>query len=329
MSSKVQKKQKYSAVIIGTGRIASGFDSPHSKHVLSHAHAIMKHPRLNLVGMMDVNTVVGKKEARKWKTNFYRSIDSMLTTLKPDIVVIATPDSTHVEILSQVLRTHPRLIICEKPIVTKRQEIANVRKEVSHYDVPVIVNFRRRFDPVVQAVREALVSGAYGKVISAHGIYTKGILHNGSHMIDLARCLFGEMKNFATHFKVNDFPSGAPSVGGIATFDRCPQFYLMTADERAFSIFELEIITEKKRLRFVDEGLSLVSQDVIPDPMYRGYRILSKPKPQTTKLINTMSYIFDNAVSVIDGTEIPRSGIDDALMTHEACFQLFDSLSRK
>ena len=54
-------KKIYDAVIIGAGRIASGFDTPRSKDILTHAHAIAKESRLRLTGITDINERKGKK----------------------------------------------------------------------------------------------------------------------------------------------------------------------------------------------------------------------------------------------------------------------------
>jgi len=316
------KKKIYHAVIIGTGQIASGFDTPRSRNVLTHAHALTKHPRIKLVGMMDVDFKKGKNEARKWKTKFYPDIESMLEDEKPDIVAITTPDDTHKKILLSVMRTSPGLIILEKPIVKKKQEITEVKKALGKYPVPIIVNFRRRFDSTVSTLREEFLSGVHGKILSANASYSKGTMHTASHAIDLARYLFGDMRSSIMSFRVNDFTHDDPSVGGVMTFERCPQFYLMNGDERCFSLFEFEILTEKGRLRFIDEGFSLITQEIIPDPIFKGYRILGSPKIQKTKLINAMPSLIEHAVMVLDGKEVIRSTVEDAIATQEACFIL-------
>lgn len=239
------KKKTYTAVIIGAGKIASGYDTPKLKHVLTHAHALSLNPRVDLLGIADIDIVRGKREAAKWSAAFFGDYKKMLHELKPDIVVIATPDHTHKKILIDVLVHKPKVVIAEKPIVNEKSDIAHVRRVATKAGVPVVVNFRRRFDAAVSEIRDSLVRGKYGGILSANALYTKGILHNGSHMIDLARYLFGEMVLAKMSFSVNDFPEGEPSLGGVATFERCPQFYLMTGDERSFYAFELEIITSR------------------------------------------------------------------------------------
>ena len=322
------KKKIYQAVIIGAGRIASSFDSPRSKNILTHAHAIRENSRMELAGIMDIDTVQGKKEAKKWNTEFFGDYHVMLDLLKPDIVVIATPDHTHKEILLDVLVHHPKVIILEKPVVNKKSEIESVRRAAHNAGVPVVVNFRRRFDPVVNEIRDSIIKGRYGSILSASAIYTKGILHNGSHMIDLARYLFGEMTSAKMHFSVNDFSEGESSVGGVATFERCPQFYLMTGDERSFYIFELCIVTEKNRIRFIDEGRRVVVEEVVRDTVYKDDRVLGPAKTKKTKLSDSMMRMMDHAVRVVDGTEASHASLGDALRTQETCNKLLSTFKK-
>jgi predicted dehydrogenase len=326
MNSK--KKSLYRTAIIGAGRIASGFDSPRSKHVLTHAHAILENPRMSLVGIMDTNTLHGKKEARKWGTTFCHDLGSILKE-KPDIVVIATPDNTHAPLLEQISRVLPKLIICEKPVVVNKKDTKLIYERVIPRRIPTLVNFSRRFDPAIQEIGAALLKGKYGRVISANTIYTNGVLHNGVHVMDLLRFFFGEMTSCRGFAAVPDRGEKDPSVAGFATFEHCPQFSFMTGDERKYAIFELDIITEKKRIQLTDFGFTLTMQDVVDDPLFKGFRALAEPVISKTGLIDALPNLYAHAVDVLDGKTDPLSSLSDALQTQEACLRLFKSFHKK
>jgi predicted dehydrogenase len=314
----------YKVAIVGAGRIGCGFDTPESSHVLTHAHAICNDPRLELAAIVDSDA--GKKsEAEKWGTQFFTDIETMWTAVKPDIVVIATPDATHAALLEQIAGRSPRLIICEKPVATNESEAAELRKGNAGH-VPIIVNFSRRFDTTVQEIGSDIAAGKFGKVLSASGTYTKGIFHNGSHMLDLARYLFGEMTSTHAYASVPDFPEGESTIGAMLSFERCPQFHLVAADARAYAIFELDILTEKARIRFVDEGSRLITQDVIDDPLYAGFRILGEERIQETGLSHALAQLMTRAVAVLDGAAKPQPSLDDALKTHAACAAIVETL---
>ncbi len=320
--------KKYTAVIIGAGKIGSGYDTPKSRTILTHAHALSCNRRINLVGIFDIDSVRGSAEAKKWNTCFFADIQTMFRETKPDIIVIATPSNTHQMLLIEALKQKPKVIILEKPAVDTKSQIASARRAAKQSDVPVIVNFRRRFDSTIDEVRSALIAEKYGSVLSASALYSKGVLHNGPHMVDLARYLFGEMTFAKMHFSVHDFPQGEPSLGGVAVFERCPQFYLMAGNEQNFYVFEMSVVTEKSRIRFTDEGRNISVEKVVHDTVYPDDRVLGSAKIQKTHLADSMSRMVEHAIRVADGIEESRSSLEDALKTQEACYQLLESLKK-
>jgi predicted dehydrogenase len=317
-------EHKYSVALIGAGRIGCGFDAPGSENILTHAHAFSANANTKLVAIVDADAAKGKEEARRWGTTFYAEVEEMYAKEQPDIAVIATPDNTHIDMLERVTALEPKLIICEKPIVADLRDFE--RAEALVEKVSIVVNFRRRFDPRVSELREELLAGKYGKVLSAVGIYSKGAVHTGVHMLDLVQNLFGRIQNIQPLSHTTDW-KGEPTVGGTVTLERCPQLYLVAGDERAYSIFELDILTERKRFRFLDEGLTLATHEVIDDPVYEGYRILGKQQIEKTGLDKAMENLASHAVNVLEGKEKPRVTLADALITERACFSLLDTVS--
>ncbi len=321
------KKIKYTVAVVGAGRIAVGFDTPDSREVLTHAHAIAKNSRLKLLGITDTNAEGGKKAAIKWGTKFFPDLKQLLS-LHADIIVVATPDSTHAKILQEIYNSvnKPKLVICEKPLVVTKKELKSIRKLTAK---PILlVNYSLRFDPLFRKIKKDLSNGIYGKVISAHATYTNGLFHNGSHTIDIARFFFGEMKTCRATFSTNDVAGGTPSMGGVATFERCPQFSLMIGDERSFSASGFEILTERGRLRFINFNYEFSFEEVIPDPNYAGFNALSKPKIIKTERMKAFPNLYKHAVNVLDEVERSISPLDEAIKSQEACFRFFESFKK-
>ena len=298
----------YRAVVIGAGDIGSGADGPDSSEFLTHAHGIAENPSLELRALVDTDGERAEAEAGRWNTNAYTDIEQMFAIEKPDIVVIATPDDTHTQMLEHVLTKDIKLVVLEKPVATNDAEAERLSK--LQPGIPVVVNFRRRFDPIVIGLADALRRGEHGRILSAHGTYVRGILHNGSHMLDLARLLFGEIRSAAPDSSsvIHDFPEGLPTIGGTAVFERCPTFRLTAADGREKFIFELEIVTEKARFHFTDEGMKLTEQTET-----------GKARTINTGLDMAFPALYAHVVAVLDGKEKPHSTLDNALKTHAAC----------
>src|SRR6267142_6263170 len=105
----------YGVALIGAGRIAAGYDQPADSWVLTHAHAVARHPRLAMTGLYDVDAARAAEAGRKWNVPVAADLDALLVA-KPDIVVIATPTETHANFLERLLAQPPRLVLCEKPL---------------------------------------------------------------------------------------------------------------------------------------------------------------------------------------------------------------------
>ncbi len=313
------KEEAYTVAIVGAGRIGCGFDAPDSPQVLTHAHAFSTNARTRLVGIVDADQEKGSREAARWKTTYFPSVDAMYAAVQPDIVVIATPDDTHLPMLRDIAALKPRLIICEKPVIQRAADVAAA--EAVGGSVPVIVNYRRRFDPAMKVLADDLTSGRYGDVLLAHATYTNGALHNGSHMMDLLRMLFGEVKSVQPLARVED-GAGEPSVGAFVTCERCPQIYIGAGDARAYAHFELEILTQKGRIRLSHEGTSMDVEETMPDPVYAGFTVLGPEAQQQTGLMEAMSALAAHAAEVLDGTSAPRSTLKDALTAESLCLTL-------
>lgn len=312
-------KKYYKAAIIGAGRIASGFDDPKSRAILTHAHAYRENSKTRLAAVMDIDPKKAKDAARKWSTKYFTNLETMFRYVQPDIVSITTPDENHFATLARVISYRPRLIICEKPLVKTLPQAAKILRLAKKEKIPILVNYPRRFEKYVQKIRAEIRSKAYGAVIGAFGIYAKGILHNGSHMIDLCRYLFGELVSSSIRYRQYDYRRDDPTLGGFVTFERCPQFYLMSGDERRYSIFELTIFTGKKRFTLVDEGFRLITQTVASDPLFKGYRILGPPHMINTELTTALAGTIQNAVDFLDGKAPLLCDAAEAVKTLKTC----------
>jgi predicted dehydrogenase len=319
-------KEIYSVAIIGAGRIGATLDAPFSRKVLTYAHAIRKNPRLRLVGFVETDAARAAREADRWKTRAFQSIEELSAERIPDIIVIASPDDTHEAMLVQALSLKPKLIVCEKPIAQSTEGAALLRQRISEAGIPILVNFSRRFDPTVRRFRQELVEGKYGAILSASCIYVRGTIHNGSHFIDLARFLFGGLLAHSMSFQVNDFSANDPTVGGVMSFERCKRFFFIPADGRAYAMFEFDIMTEKGRIRFSDSGMEVTFQDVVDDPDWKGFRALGRPVTKKTHLIESMTNFVHHIVAVLDGTEQPESTALEALETNDICVRLVEGL---
>jgi len=320
LEKKTQGKDKYRAVIIGAGNIGSGFDSPKSKEILTHAHAYSKHSRTVLSGFFDVNNKKAKKAGKKWNSLAFSNIEDMFK-VAPDIVSICTPSEIHFQTLLKVLKYKPKLVICEKPITLKINDTQKIIKEYKQANVPIIVNYFRRYDKKMQELKKEIIEKKYGEVICASGIYSKGIFNNGSHLINLCHYLFGDIKALSRNYEINDYKKDK-SIAGFLIFEKCKQFHLMVGDNRKLSIFEIDIIFEKSRVRIFNFGFNISYQKIEKNKFYKNYYNLGKPKNFKTNLDKAYLSLIDNAINNIKNKQPINSDIYSAFKTQKICVSI-------
>ena len=110
-----------------------------------------------------------------------------------DVISICSPTSVHKESLEFAIKACPKLVFCEKPItedITTTQSLINMYKK---NNIPLAVNFTRRWMTDIHEFSEDLKSKKWGKIRSIVGHYNKGLLNNGSHLIDLIHFLGGPL----------------------------------------------------------------------------------------------------------------------------------------
>src|SRR5262249_31548670 len=132
--------------------------------------------------------------ARRWKApGRYADAGRLLRDAAPEIVSIATPDDTHAELLELVCTTESvRAVLAEKPLALDPDEAERLVRLAESRGVVLAVNYVRRFAPSHRRLERWLADRPLGRIELVRGTYVRGIKHNGTHWLDLARFLVGE-----------------------------------------------------------------------------------------------------------------------------------------
>jgi myo-inositol 2-dehydrogenase/D-chiro-inositol 1-dehydrogenase len=92
-----------------------------------------------------------------------------------DAVVIASPDSTHAELVAHCLATLTP-VLCEKPLsLTSEESAALVEQEIALGRRLVQVGFMRRYDPGLVELHDALRRGDLGTVRLLHCVHRNAV----------------------------------------------------------------------------------------------------------------------------------------------------------
>jgi len=305
-------KPIFNALIIGAGNIGAFFDNPDSINILTHAHAYKRCAGFKLLGFVDTDVEKSKKAVSLWGSSIFHSLEDALNQSNSvDVVSVTVPDQHHYEILKEISEFPVKCVFAEKPLTKTLEEAEEITRIYKEKNIALVINYSRRFVPEFERIRDDIHSGTYGGYVSGTGLYGKGIVHNGSHLIDLLRYFLGEIQDSHITDYSFDFYDDDPSLSGILTLDNEKKFYLQHIDCNLFSIFELDIFFEKKRIRIKESGFAIEEYEVAESEVFAGYKNMVKTGENRTALGMAMYYAVENIYDFLTkGANIKCSGFD-------------------
>lgn len=315
-------RHKYRAAIIGAGKIGAFYSKPNNyRGILTHAHAYRKEKRAKLVAFVDTKKHKARNAAKIWQVNAYKDPHKMFKKENVEIVSICTPDETHKDILRLCLKYKPKAVFCEKPLTTDLKSAKYFTGAYKKTGILLSVNYTRRWNKAVIDLKEAIKKNKYGRVLNIVGLYNKGILHNGSHLIDLLRYLFGEILEAIPLAARVDWKKSDPTLDAFLRFKSGGTAHLVSADIRRYEIFELDLLFEKARICFVDAGTKIKFYKVIS---FQRSKELKYVTTKETSLTLTILKALANLINVLEGKGDLLCSGEEALKTQKVCQALLE-----
>jgi predicted dehydrogenase len=318
-------KLKYNVLIVGAGKMGAFFDAPNSKEFLTHAHAFKVHKGFNLVGFVDADERQSRLAAKKWKTKSFRSIKEAFASEKIDVICVTTSTDTHYKILKEVSAYPVKLILLEKPIAGTIPETEEIMRLFRKYKKIVVVNYFRRFLPELEKIKNNIDKNIYGNFVSGSGCYGKGILNNGSHMINLLTYFLGEISSHKVFDVCNDYSAIDSTISSILTFKNKKQFIMKGVSAKLFTLFEMDLIFEKQRIRITDSGQKIEFHKIKPNPIFKGYKNMQVDSGVKTSFDKYMYLVADNIYNNLNKGQKIKCDINDAYKTSRICFKILNS----
>jgi predicted dehydrogenase len=310
-------------LIIGCGNIAGGFDALRSPEQmpLSHAGAFTKHGRYRILACVEPIPERRAEFMQRWLApEGYADIEELTSHAgRYDVISVCSPTSEHYRDVKAAIALKPRLIFCEKPVTPSALQTAELVECCKVAGIVLVVNYTRRWDADVLHLRDELRTGAWGDIRSATGVYTKGILNNGSHMIDLLHLLLGKLEVRSVGIPVWDMLSDDPAIPVVFAGLGDINVQLACGHAQDFSLFELQIVTEKGVICMEDGGLSWRIRRAIESPHFRGYRALDAGERKLGALpAATLTAITEIHAALTQGGSISSTGVN-ALTAQQIC----------
>jgi len=168
---------------------------------------------LEFVGLADTNPkrMAAAKEMMGVDCPTFNSFDEMFERARPELLMVTTVDSTHVDYITKALDRGID-VITEKPMVTDEKQVKAVLDAARRSKGKVVVAHNYRYAPKHQKIKEIIQSGEIGPITSVdfswyldtshgadyfrrwHRLNSKGgslWVHKASHHFDLVNWWLG------------------------------------------------------------------------------------------------------------------------------------------
>lgn len=318
------------AAVIGCGFIGAGAVVPGSG-IQSHAAAWCHHPGTELAGLADNDGARLAKAGRRWDvTALFDSADRLLEATAPEIVSVSTPDATHAAVLDRVLDAPSvRAVLMEKPLALDVEAARALVRKAERRGIVLAVNYVRRYAPSHQHLRRWLAAEPLGPVELVRGSYANGLKHNGSHWIDLARFLVGEIASVEGFGPVDAEATDATIDVGF-DFESGARGLLHGLRAVPYSLFELDIVGPKGRVRIIEGGQRVEVFTVAGSRRFPGFRELLPAVGPSGGLADLLMHAASDVVEALaTGREPAGTGADAVTALGWAVLALEDAKRRE
>lgn len=322
----------YEVLIVGCGNIAGRLDELQQSDLgppLTHAKAYMQNEQFHVIGCIDPD---GERRAafqKYWGVeNGYDTIEQVLRQgSKFDVVSVCSPTGFHLEHLEKILAISPGLVFCEKPVGVETGRATTLLEEYAQKNIPLIINYSRRFDESVKNFKADIASGRYGILRSGSGFYSKGILNNGSHLLDMLHFLLGDLIVDYVGIPVLDFKASDPTLPLVLhTSDDIP-ISLSPGNAKDYSMAELTLIFSKGQVTMMDGGLSWSFREVQESEVFAGYQVLKAPRFENGLYLYSLENAVVNIADVLAGRSAPLCAGEDGLKVLKLCSEILSRYS--
>ena len=137
---------------------------------------------LEFVGLCDKNEGRVKFATKMIGVNCpnFTDFSKMMNTVKPDLLIVTTMDSTHHEFIIKGLEFGVN-VITEKPMTTDEDKCQAILDAESKTGKKVIVGFNYRYGTLFTAIKEQLASGKIGDITSLDFHWYLNTYHGASY----------------------------------------------------------------------------------------------------------------------------------------------------
>lgn len=262
----------FTASIIGCGKIGFWNDHIHkSEYPLSHFSNFMNSEHFSLKAVAEPDEKTRKIIDKNFNINIYSGHRELFENEKTDIVCIASPDDTHESLLFEILNHDPLLVFCEKPLSLNFNKVEEIVKLYEKKNIPLMVNYSKRFINEFQTAKHWIESGELGKIQTVTIYYSRGFLHNATHHLDLITWYFGFPEKISVESEREGLYPGDPTINFTMIYKAGIEVRFIGINTSDLIINEMDIVGDNGRVKIDTDGL-LTRYYIHTHPVYKDYR---------------------------------------------------------
>ena len=318
---------KHSVLVIGCGRIAGGSEFIIDRELkLTHAWAYTNHDLFQIDACIEPDHSRRKLFMERWgvKNGFSNLEEYKKEGLSCDVASICSPSNTHADILNDLVTSPLSAIFCEKPFTTDINKSKILIDKYKKAKIPIAVAYLRRWNQSIHTIKHELDNLNWGKVRGVTGYYTKGVLNNGSHLLDLINFLLGKLEIVTVTNKRIDYDICDPTIDAVLCDKDSVPIHLIGMDSNDYTLFELHLHCEKGVVSIEQSGQIIRRRTITEDIHHTGYKQLQSGVWDNQKYINPYMSALDNLNAVIQGTDVLKSDSESAYYVQSICSELID-----
>ncbi len=310
--------------IIGLGRIGSTLEEDRLREKpASHAGAVAANRDCQLEAACDLRPERREAFARRWGCrSVYQDAAVLLQRHSPEILHLATPPDSHLELARLAAASRVPVLICEKPLARSSGEAREIVERCRQAGTALLVNHERRYSRDYRRARQKITAGRFGELASVSGRLHMGrgnpaadiLWDDGTHLLDALRFLTGGELEPQQACGEARRPGGV--LQALLQVAGAPA-YLEVSGRLEPLIFELDLCFTRGRLR-IGNGL-YEEWESGPSPHYEGFRSLRRLQARPPRRTEYFRGMLEDAVAVLrQPGRRPVSSGEDGLAAVEA-----------
>lgn len=320
---------KLSAAVVGLGQVGQGYDydSPDDSVILTHATALFFHRGFELIAGVDTDPAQCERFEKKFSKPAYSGLEALKENHNPEVISLAVPTSMHFPIFNDALALHPKAIICEKPVASEVREAEQMVALAENLNCTVIVNYLRRFNPAVNTLKKLIKGKKLGDIYKGTAWYTKGIIENGSHFIDLFIFLLGNVKGVQILEPGRKWDDCDPEPDVLIRFGET-DIYMLAGREEHYCMGKFEMVGTNGQIQYEDDQPIRIryAED---DPVYAGYRNLGMAEEIENTANRNMWFMLENLIEHLNKRVCLKSTLETSTNTLRLVERLIEEIARK